>query len=385
MSFRILHIRVAEKLTTESKKICLPSSRRRGLFKLSTSLAMTLFLLLFLACQQPKTPPPTGRGPETGLSEAIRSQLEHPFVIVRDGDIYLVDAFARETRLTQTAIEKGAYIKDPALSQDGKKIVYAYTPPVRGSVIGLSGSELWTINLDGSDQRMLSRDSDPGGRFDQPAWSPDGASLYYSYYRPIYSNGKFVDTELSIERLDLSTMARTTIENNAYYPSVSKDGKNIALIRVGTNGVSQSLITKGLNNQTATVLTKEDNFLAIAEPRISPKGDQIAFIASGEYRPTALQNVDKVKKGNTFRLPKLWSVAEANGLPWDVWTINLDGTGLTKITELFEDSPSIDWSSDGRYIAILGIKGLFLADVNEKKVASIGSKGAFHGNIDWGF
>ncbi len=376
---------VSRKLSMRVGKSFMLFSWQSILSKLIVSMAIGVFVLLLLSCQSNGKSSTAKPGP--GLSDATRQQLEQPFLIVRNGDIFLVDAFGNEKQLTQAPIDRGAYIKDPARSPDGKKIVYSFTPPIQrteGAVFAVSGAELWTINADGSDQRALLKDQDPAGRFEHAAWSPDGTSIFYTYYKPIYSEGKFVDTELSIEQLHLSTLTRTMVEKNAYYPSVSKDSRLMAFLHLSPD-YAQSLMLKDLKGGSIKELIKGGDFSAISTPRFSPDSNTIAFVASGEYMPTAKQDADQKEEGRTFRFPKLFSVAEANGLPWDVWTIKTDGTGLDRITELSEDSPSMDWSNDGKYIAVLGIKGLFIAEVSGKRVASISNNGAFHGQLDWAF
>lgn len=345
-------------------------------------IALISVLLLPLACQAEKGPPPNN---SSSASDEVRRRIDQPFLIVRNGDIYRVDALGNEKQLTQAPIDRGAYIKDPSRSPDGNKIVYSYIPPVQrtqGAVVAVSGAQLWTMNADGSDQQMLLKDNDPAGRFEHAVWSPDGLSIFYTYFKPIYENGKFVDTELNIERLDLNGMTRNTIEKNGYYPAVSKDGRFIVFLRLSSH-LAQSLIVKELGRAEVKELIKGGEFSALSHPRFSPDSNTIAFVASGEHMPTARQDGDQ--KGRTLRLPEMLSVAEANGLPWDVWSIKVEGSGLTRITELNEDSPSMDWSNDGRYIAIIGINGLFVAEVNEKKTVSISNNGAFHGQIDWAF
>ena len=350
--------------------------------KLVVALLSGLLLLLPLACQAEKGPAPDNR---PSASDELRRRIDQPFLIVRNGDIYRVDTFGNEKQLTQAPIDRGAYIKDPSRSPDGNQIVYSYIPPVQrtqGAIVVVSGAELWTMNADGSNQRMLLKDNDPGGRFEHAVWSPDGMSIFYTYFKPIYENGKFVDTELNIERLDLKDMKRNTLEKAGYYPAVSKDGRFMAFLRLNSD-LAQSLMVKEIKSNEVKELIKGGEFSALSHPRFSPDSTTIAFVASGENMPTARQDGDQ--KGRTLRLPEMFSVAEANGLPWDVWSIEVEGSGLTRITELNEDSPSMDWSNDGKYIAIIGINGLFVAEVNEKKTVSISDNGAFHGQIDWAF
>lgn len=60
-----------------------------------------------------------------------------------------------------------AYTDEPDISPDGRRIVY-----VRDE------SELWLINVDGSDPRRLTRHSDTCA-LDSPRWSPDGTRIAY--------------------------------------------------------------------------------------------------------------------------------------------------------------------------------------------------------------
>lgn len=95
------------------------------------------------------------------------------FASGRDGDdrvnLYVMD----EDGQNQKAITKDAgYSFDPALSPDGKKIVFSYMASKEDRK-----SELYAINLDGTGKTQLTS----AGVFSfAPSWSPDGKRVFYT-------------------------------------------------------------------------------------------------------------------------------------------------------------------------------------------------------------
>ncbi len=78
-------------------------------------------------------------------------------------------------------------------------------------------------------------------------------------------------------------------------------------------------------------------------------------------------------------VPTAW----AHGLPWNVWTINLDGSGLTRLADVNEDEPNVAWSPNGTQIAVFGPSALRVVEAkpngrSEKLVDQGG-----YGIVDW--
>jgi hypothetical protein len=51
------------------------------------------------------------------------------------------------------------------------------------------------------------------------------------------------------------------------------------------------------------------------------------------------------------------ATAEAHGLPWDLWEVKTDGSGLRRLTRFYEDLPMIAFSPDGTIWALESDKG----------------------------
>jgi tricorn protease-like protein len=76
------------------------------------------------------------------------------------------------------------------------------------------------------------------------------------------------------------------------------------------------------------------------------------------------------------------ATAEAHGLPWDLWTINVDGSGLRRLTQFYEDLPMATFSPDGKQIAVMGAAGIYLMDSDGGNLRRIDPVGD-HGGLDW--
>ena len=72
----------------------------------------------------------------------------------------------------------------------------------------------------------------------------------------------------------------------------------------------------------------------------------------------------------------------AHGLPGDLWLIGRDGSGLQRLTALYEDQPIPAWSPDGRWIAILGGGGIYLARTDGSVLVRLSATGGA-GSLVW--
>jgi Tol biopolymer transport system component len=76
------------------------------------------------------------------------------------------------------------------------------------------------------------------------------------------------------------------------------------------------------------------------------------------------------------------TVAEAHGAPWDVWVVNLDGTGLRRLPGIREDTPMTIFSPDGRQILMIGAGGIYQVDADGQHLRLIDPLGD-NGGLDW--
>lgn len=186
--------------------------------------------------------------------------------------------------------------------------------------------EIYTMAADGSAQTRLTHDGflDDGGS----SWSPDGERLAYARCMPgLDASGHKQCVNVEIYVINADGTGATQLTNDSatdLAPSWSPDGERIAFVsnRGGTyevyvmssNGSGQIRLTSGCDcngsDRNGTPVT----------PSWSPDGERIAF--------------DSFREGS-----------------WDVYTMNADGSAVTRLTNDAAKDIAPNWSPDGDKIA----------------------------------
>jgi TolB protein len=250
------------------------------------------------------------------------STLSGRIVFDNGEDIYSVDADG--TDLKQLTDNPGPEF-DPMWSPDGKRIVY------RDSRRGVNhDDEIYLMNADGSGQTNLSQSpaSDEWG----PAWSPDGKQIAFNSTR----GGGL--PRLYVVAADGSSEWKQIGDREAEYPSWSPDGSRIVFMsQVGSTYDLYVIETDGSGVTRLTDAPGEDGW-----PAWSPDGKKIVF--ESERDDCRLSTAPDCKKSGDI------------GPFFDIWSMNPDGSGQTRLAEIFGQFSS--WSPDGKYILFNSFTGL---------------------------
>lgn len=224
--------------------------------------------------------------------------------------------------------------------------------------------EVITMNWDGSDQTMITRDRSVAIA---PNWSPDGKKILYSIYtRRVRS----AQTNLTLFEHNLASGKRSIISNRNGLNqggSYSPDGRFIYLTI--SQGGSPDLYKLNSAGDIVTRLTKGPAGAMNVEAAVSADGSKIAFSSDRGGNPSIyVMNSDgsQVKRltfQGKYNSTPTWSpdgkkIAFASQINnyFDIFVMNSDGTQLRRVTTATKangqrasnEDPS--FSPDGRFI-----------------------------------
>ena len=315
-------------------------------------------------------------GPACGGSGGQRAQAAGGRIAwPKDGDLWVLN-LGTNTQTKLTNLSSSTVVTGAAWSPDGKQIVYAQFGRRQGE--RASGADLLVADADGQNARVLLERDAPETAYESPQWMPSGY-VYFAARR--VRQGR---EQVTIERVREGGTPEQLVDFG-FYPGVAPDESALVFVRTTRQG--QELRRRSLTgNGAECVMLAEGAFQILGLPRFAPDGSQIALPASGEPGPvqgTCGQTGTGVRAlaaaGHLAALLGLApSVAYAHGLPWDVWSLKPDGSGLTRMVPLQEDEPTVTWSPDGKQVAIFGIAALYVADAageSARKVVDMGGYG----------
>lgn len=295
----------------------------------------------------------------------------------------------------QTAVARAssarAYLEYPAFAPDGQRMVYVLAMPPSAGQGKDWGSDIYLANIDGSNAKVLLKHDAPGATLDSPSFTPDGDSLIFAYTRALYdARGRLTGLTQRIERLALATGTRTTVLDHAFQPAVSWDGSQLVYLQQDPGQPAALAIANIDGSQPHRFSAQQLPFQSLYAPHFSPDGRQVVFAAAGN--PFGDRQVSPVvlsrRSGILATLPE-WlrpAAAEADGVAWDVWTIQTDGMELRRLTALQEDLPFPLWLADGKTILFLGARGLYtIPDDTRNSLADLKrlGDGVHNGQIAW--
>ncbi len=325
-------------------------------------------------CSQP------GGGPVVAQADATNSLL-----ITRDNSLFLRDMKSgKETKLCSAP--EGLFVTYPAWSPDGKQYIYALDSPFIGNVAANWGSDFYLADASGGNRRLLLKHEQPGVELESPSWMPDGKTIVYSYFLTKYdAQGQYQGQTYEARAIDAASGAVTTIAKDANSTDLCRDGSKLTYVNFNdTDFTSYGIWVADANGQNGkAIVNSSTGMQAFFAPRFSPDCKQIIFAAVGG----GIRQIDPAPKGGGNLLtrllaPLLPASASAHGAPWDLWLVNVDGSGLKRITNLNEDLPFLEWAADGQSVVFVGTNGLYQMSPDGANIKKIG-QGAVHGQISW--
>jgi Tol biopolymer transport system component len=246
-----------------------------------------------------------------------------------------------------------------ARSRDGATLAVArFWRPPRDRV---GGQDIFLIpSVGGAPVGLVAR-ATPGELLGSPSWMPDGSL--------VIERQSITGGEARLERVQPSG-ERQPIIQQALFGNTAPSGQSVAFVRPSRTG--DRLMIHELGSGTERVIAEDPNFVSIAFPRFSPDGQWVAFAAASDPSVARMPS------------PAHWlvSVAQAHGLPWDIWVVRVDGTERRRVSFFYDDDPSPAWSPDGRWITVFGLESVKIVAFDSPQVFCVDAVGGF-GGIEW--
>lgn len=313
-----------------------------------------------VVCTAPPVPPPASPG----------VGLQATFVLANPTGLLALDPAGRSLgRIVD--LPRQSAPASPVLHPSRKSIVFSLTQqpdPTTGF-----GSDLLTVNLDGSNLRALVKHEADNVFYSSPYFDPTGDFLYFHRRAAIVRSGSYMGNEDSVERLDLRTGERKRVVKDGAVPNISPDGSRLVYLHL-TQGQPDAVWVADRDGSNARPFLKtKDTWWYVHAAVFAPSGCEIVFSAAGHAVSRAPSTVARHAKAGLAHL----------SVPSFLYLAPCDGTSVKSVGQTGDDVVPA-WSPNGAEVAYV-VSGAFfvltLANGNIRTLAQ--GQDFFFGDLVW--
>lgn len=250
------------------------------------------------------------------------------FASNREGSMQIYVMNSDGTGLTRIT-NSGANDDFPKWSRDGTRILFQSDRDNRET----GYMDLYVMNPDGTGVARLTSDPNDDS---MGAWSPDGSKIVFQSLR----NG----TKYQVFVMNADGSNQTNLSNsssNDSEPSWSPDGSKIVFATDRDREGFKSIYVMNSDGTSPVRLTNSTGDVQESQPAWSPDAIRITFVSTRDSILETWQETDD--DGNYLQRSRL-------NINKEVYIMNADGSGQTRLTTDLANDDSPCWSPDGSKI-----------------------------------
>lgn len=332
--------------------------------------------LVLLAACFPASPTP-GEGSSIQTLPALKEQyLTGKLLLIeyrKNGNqLIQLDLASGETKTLFSAPDK-SWLGAAEVSPDHQQILIAYAPPPPEGQIQLASTDLYLLPIDGSGKlKPLMVHDAPNESFTNPAWAPDGQSVYYTHNVPSSETKSGIQSR--VERVSLDGRPQELIKD-AIWPRPSPDGQKVAYLTVVQLVSHNELYIMNADGSNPTPANAGDKFNIVDAHVFSPDGKSILF---SSINLGAASSAEPPKPGWTFGVKPVY----AHSNPSDWFLVNIETQQVKQLTNIQQAGLIPAFSPDGQRVAFISEKGLFVMQPDGSQIVQIANLSGI-GSLNW--
>jgi Tol biopolymer transport system component len=276
-------------------------------------------------------------------------------------------------------------LSDPVVSPDGSRVAYVFHPPFRatGGMTDVS-SDLWLVNRDGSDARVLVQHVEPNETWDYPQWLDDTHVLVL---KRTQSDSTDPNTaRYSLQTVDIESGLALELIYGVERFGLSRDRTHLAYSRLVSDGRTLNLLRLG-ETEPVQLLPSTHQLTFFGTPSFSPDGEVIAFSAFDRDELFATEfKIDDALVARARRAPAMApDVAPTlHGEHGSVFTLPVAGGEPAPVGDGFDANwqSSVTYSADNKLVYVATHEGIFSWNVETGEKITVVSQG-FRTEVSW--